>query len=292
MKMLSICIPTYNGENHIGALLTSILEQINDGNREKIEICISDNCSKDDTQTVIFEIMKKYQDVTIKYNRREETCNSAENFVEVVKMSSGLYSNLIGDDDIVLPNMLDFVIRKSEEAEQQGIDVIVSMFDMYNYRTGINFTARILKEYEADKVFEISNRDEFDEYFTHIDGIYGNAAIFAFISNVMFKTEKWLKQSEVLEEKRQSSYMQSYRNIDLLRNNGKLLYLHNSYIYRNQSRDNLIAIHGFEYYYSVCKDMVDLIYYYFDGDLRNTLMNELIPSNIISMFLNPDLDKL
>ena len=57
---LSICIPTYNRAEYLKEALDSIIKQINDTNRDKVEICISDNASEDNTKELIENYRKKH----------------------------------------------------------------------------------------------------------------------------------------------------------------------------------------------------------------------------------------
>lgn len=49
-KKLAICIPTYNRPNYLIKLLETICTQLNDNNRDKIQICVSDNASEKNYQ--------------------------------------------------------------------------------------------------------------------------------------------------------------------------------------------------------------------------------------------------
>jgi abequosyltransferase len=51
--LLSICIPTYNREKYLKSAIESVLSQADEKNRNLIEICISDNCSKDNTEKLV-----------------------------------------------------------------------------------------------------------------------------------------------------------------------------------------------------------------------------------------------
>ena len=67
--ILSICIPTYNRVNQLDNCLNSILISKKKVDNFNFEICISDNCSEEDTESII----KKYnKELTIKYNRNEK----------------------------------------------------------------------------------------------------------------------------------------------------------------------------------------------------------------------------
>lgn len=49
---LSICIPTYNRCAHLANCLNSIILNTN-YNKNDIQICVSDNCSTDETEAVV-----------------------------------------------------------------------------------------------------------------------------------------------------------------------------------------------------------------------------------------------
>ena len=49
---LSICIPTYNRCAHLANCLNSIILNTN-YNKNDIQICVSDNCSADETEAVV-----------------------------------------------------------------------------------------------------------------------------------------------------------------------------------------------------------------------------------------------
>ena len=49
---LSICIPTYNRSKHLKNCLNSIILNLN-YRKEDVQICVSDNCSTDETESVV-----------------------------------------------------------------------------------------------------------------------------------------------------------------------------------------------------------------------------------------------
>lgn len=67
---LSMCIPTYNRASYIGEAIHSIIIQLEDEFKDKVEIIISDNGSTDNTE----EIVGIYQKIhsNIKYYRHDK----------------------------------------------------------------------------------------------------------------------------------------------------------------------------------------------------------------------------
>jgi glycosyltransferase involved in cell wall biosynthesis len=102
VKKLSICIPTYNRAAHLRNCLRSIALNPPTA-REAVEICVSDNCSPDDTGEVVREAGAELE---IKYHRNARNIGIPGNFLNVVAMASGEFAWLLGDDDLLLPDTL------------------------------------------------------------------------------------------------------------------------------------------------------------------------------------------
>lgn len=100
---LSICIPTYNRAAHLANCLQSI---ISNKSRPRIDfqVCVSDNCSSDETEGVV----RRAQGImAIKYQKNSRNLGIPKNFLNVVEMADGEFVWLIGDDDLLLPCALE-----------------------------------------------------------------------------------------------------------------------------------------------------------------------------------------
>jgi glycosyltransferase involved in cell wall biosynthesis len=102
-KILSICIPTYNRANLLSNLLNSI--SIANINSIIVEICISDNNSSDNTLEIIDYYSKK---LPINYKSNCENIGGVRNILEVVKMATGKFVWILGDDDLIIPSHFDY----------------------------------------------------------------------------------------------------------------------------------------------------------------------------------------
>jgi glycosyltransferase involved in cell wall biosynthesis len=130
---LSICIPTYNRSKHLINCLNSIIKckEFKDNN---FELCISDNCSTDETE----EIVKSSKLMPIiKYNKNENNIGHARNFLKVVSMADGDFVWLIGDDDLLLPHAIDSLYKIIDEHPK------VDFFFVNSYHLGSEY----LKEF-------------------------------------------------------------------------------------------------------------------------------------------------
>jgi glycosyltransferase involved in cell wall biosynthesis len=93
--MISVCIPTYNGEKYIHRQLESILSQIG----EKDEVIISDDSSTDGT----IEIIKGFNDSRIQLFENCLYKNTIFNIENALKRAKGEYIFLSDQDDVWLP---------------------------------------------------------------------------------------------------------------------------------------------------------------------------------------------
>ena len=103
MKQISICIPTYNRSQHLSNCLHSIIHSQN-YIKQNVEICVSDNSSSDDTESVVKNAQKETE---IKYKKNKKNLGIPRNFLNVVDMAEGEFVWLFGDDDLLMPDGLE-----------------------------------------------------------------------------------------------------------------------------------------------------------------------------------------
>lgn len=120
---LSICIPTYNRAKLLDDCLQSIYEQ--DVDFKKVEICISQNGSTDDSRDVIQKWAKR---MSLVVNHNETNLGIPRNFLKVVSLAKGKFVWLLGDDDIVVPGAIEHVVGMIESHD----DVDFFLFNSWN----------------------------------------------------------------------------------------------------------------------------------------------------------------
>jgi glycosyltransferase involved in cell wall biosynthesis len=99
---ISVCIPTYNRARFLANCLQSVIANRNRSGID-FEVCVSDNCSTDDTREVV---RSAEASIAIRYSRNAQNLGVARNFLRVVDMAAGEFVWLIGDDDLLLPEAL------------------------------------------------------------------------------------------------------------------------------------------------------------------------------------------
>jgi glycosyltransferase involved in cell wall biosynthesis len=158
-KIISICIPTYNGSKTIGKTLDSIIQNtgsIDDINK-KLEIILTDDCSTDNTFSLIEKYADKYKYIKIFRNRKNLGMDA--NFRQVAMNSSGRFVWFSGQDDIFLegsiihileiikdnPKLGVIYVNYSQYSEDLGRNVCDSMFHRQTYKPDkIDFTHDLL----------------------------------------------------------------------------------------------------------------------------------------------------
>ena len=108
MPQICFAIPTWNRAEKLRICVETIAQQILNLNADA-EIFISDNFSTDHTERIIEDLKKKYP--FIKSNRRQEHGGVFDNLSDVTELSRGNYIWWFGDDDRLMPNGLQTILK-------------------------------------------------------------------------------------------------------------------------------------------------------------------------------------
>jgi glycosyltransferase involved in cell wall biosynthesis len=116
MTILSICIPTYNRAKSLNILLEG-LALVDEEIKKEFEICISNNNSNDETESVIDRWQKK---LPIRRIRQNENIGATRNFQAVAKTAQSDWIILLGDDDAIDNKNLIKLIKKLKNYEKKS----------------------------------------------------------------------------------------------------------------------------------------------------------------------------
>mgnify|MGYP000123582771 CR=1 FL=1 len=100
LPLISVVLITYNGERHLREQLNSILNQT----YKNVEIIIADDCSSDNTPSILAEYQSK-TNITLKHN--EKNLGFKENFTQACQLAKGDLIAPADQDDIWLPEKLE-----------------------------------------------------------------------------------------------------------------------------------------------------------------------------------------
>ena len=112
--LVTIGIPTYNrADGYLKGAIQCALDQT----YSNIEILISDNCSTDNTESLV----KNFTDDRIKYIKHEKNIGAANNFNYCVLNAKGDYFLLLHDDDLIDNDFIETCINFSKGNNDVGI---------------------------------------------------------------------------------------------------------------------------------------------------------------------------
>lgn len=151
--ILTIGIPTYNGERYLAETINSCISQIKKNNLQSIEIIISDNASTDSTGDISKKMVEAYPDL-VKYYRNEINIGFDKNVVELFKKGNGKFVHILGDDDFYCENTLDLVLSFLNINSNLSIVLLNIIY--------LNITNNSLYgEFVIDSDVFFNNRDDF-----------------------------------------------------------------------------------------------------------------------------------
>jgi glycosyltransferase involved in cell wall biosynthesis len=108
--LLTIAVPTYNGERTIDRCLASVLPQLRGG----VELLVCDNASTDATATVVGGLAGG--EPRLRYIRNDENVGFDRNIDLCLQRAHGEFVWLLGDDDILCrADAIEMVLRVIEE---------------------------------------------------------------------------------------------------------------------------------------------------------------------------------
>lgn len=115
IPLVSICIPTYNGEQFIAEAMGSAIIQT----YANIEIVVSDDASKDATLQLIEQFREKTK-IPIRIYQHEPNGIGA-NWNNCIKLAKGAYIKFLFQDDILKPNCIKEMVYVLERDKSIGL---------------------------------------------------------------------------------------------------------------------------------------------------------------------------
>ncbi len=162
MPLVSIGIPTYNrADGYLKECIQSAVDQT----YPHIEIIVSDNCSTDNTASLV----KAIDDPRIRFFRHSKNIGANNNFNHCLEQARGDYFLLLHDDDLIDPDFVETCLAAAGSKKEFGL-----------IRTGtrlIDSNGKTLKEMPND-VVDVSIEDFFLGWFTNKTALYLCSTLF------------------------------------------------------------------------------------------------------------------
>lgn len=115
LPLISICIPTYNGEKYLTDALLSAVNQT----YPNLEIIVSDDNSNDKTLEIIQDFQKNYS-VKLSVFQHEQY-GLAKNWNYCISQAQGKYIKFLFQDDLLEPNCLEKLVNLAETDAEIGL---------------------------------------------------------------------------------------------------------------------------------------------------------------------------
>lgn len=258
---LSFCIPVYNREDYIYETLVSILEQ---ECSYPFDVIVSDNCSTDNTFTIVSNLCFKYPNLRIV--KMTENKGADINYLNVVNQSNAKYCWLFGSDDILLPSSLSLIV---EHLQKFSPEVCLSDQFIGNKDAQILYKRKILSNVSHPTLYSWSNSSDFKDYLSRSTS---QSSIFGFLSIIIFDRLSW--QSIPADEKYIGSlYIHAQKLFCIVTMpDNHLLYLPNSLVIWRGGNDSFGGPGKYFYRYNI------------DFDGFRLLHDDFIPEHLSSIF--------
>lgn len=133
--LISVVIPTWNGEAHLEKTLDSLFSQ----SIQNYEVILCDDASTDSTP----EIIRRYQGDRVKTHFFDENTGLAGNWNRGVTLATGEYIKLLCQDDLLHPNSLERMSTRL--SEDPGLSLVCS----FEKRAGSRSDLRKLNDFPA-----------------------------------------------------------------------------------------------------------------------------------------------
>lgn len=117
MNLVSICIPTYNGEKYLHESLKSIVSQ----SHRNIEIVVVDDCSTDNCLSIINEYQAT--DERIKLFKNTSNLGLVGNWNKCISVASGDFIKLHFQDDLMMEDTIEKMVNY---ATSEGVDIVLT----------------------------------------------------------------------------------------------------------------------------------------------------------------------
>lgn len=116
MNLVSICIPTYNGEQYLSETLDSIICQ----SIKNFEIIIGDDCSHDNTLKIISNYQSKIKQ-SIRFLKNSKRLGIGANWNNTITQAKGKYVKMLFQDDVMAPHCLETFVETLESDPTIGL---------------------------------------------------------------------------------------------------------------------------------------------------------------------------
>ena len=221
--LISVILPTYNGEKYLAETLESVLNQT----YTNLEIIIVDDCSTDST----IDIIKSYNDERIKLYVNEKNLGIGDNTNKALSLATGEFIMMQDHDDISSPSRAELQLKcLIDHPDVTGVTLNVKSFkgnppiEIYNIldtyhidKTANEFRAIQIYRYPAHQTifYRRSILDNLDSYYSNQFIVAGDLY---FIVKLNLAGATWILLTDYLVAYRSHQQMATKHNMQSISN--------------------------------------------------------------------------
>ncbi len=222
--LLSLCIPTWNRSKWVKACLEASLPQA-ERFPGLVEVVVSDNASPDDTWAVLQTFAAKYP--CLRIHRNPEN-NYTENFNTVLRVATGRYAWLMGDDDAPLPGA---IARVLELLQKEPHDLYL----LHAQEATLDEKPLGRREWLRTPLpklsWDLTNPTDYKAYLNQAQYM---AAAFGFLSVLVVDREAFLEGSETRQEFSRMGWPHVANGLNMVRRKGRVRVVPETLVWNRQ----------------------------------------------------------
>jgi abequosyltransferase len=183
MKDLAICVPAYNRVETLIELLKTIVNQLDDNNRARIQICVSDDSSPTNLELPTKEFLADY-DVEYVFYRNPENLGADRNFLKSTEIANARYCWLMGDDDGIPDGKLNLILEYIDKYPE------INVFFGNRYVCNKELKIKLKEEWtqgKEDFLVDFTQESEIKKYLNQLN----STTCLGFLSVLIVKKDAW-----------------------------------------------------------------------------------------------------
>lgn len=229
--IISFCIPTYNRCQLLSENISEIIKQSTE-NEVYTEICISDNCSTDDT-SILIRSLPESPFSKIVYHVNDSNIGPDLNYLKSVELASSELCWFLGSDDKLAEGSLKRFLdqHKSNNSDIYLCERIDCNIDMRPF--GRTKWCKINHQMS----FQLNDTNELIDYLKKSISL---GAVFSYLSSIIFNKKIW----DLIEYDHQftgTAYSHVYKLLKFKDYNTKLTYIPDAMVLCRHGNDHFLA---------------------------------------------------
>lgn len=257
-QLLTIVIPTFNRSRYLSEVISEIVTQVvSDDLYDYVSIHINDNSSTDNTADLVMRFIEQ-NNCKITYHRNHTNLGFDRNCDVAIRHSRTKWTWLFGDDDLMPPGSLKFIIESLQHLTKQ-IRFVTVQSNLYSPDMRITLVD-CSREYPRDLVF--SGISDFSAKF------YNK---FNFMGHLIFETSLWAKTAN-LEKYIGSQIVHVYFVLYWISKKEQIAFLNRVCIHQRSGASIRSANEMFSIIFGCLHDRKEMVYDLFKFDSERQIL--------------------